>query len=373
MSIDFRERKDQTFYTSRGGIMRKLVSVRKITDIKPIEGADRIEQVLVDGWVVVAQKGIHQVGNDILYFEIDSFLPDSDKRFESFMKFGTRTFNGNLGHKVKTIRLKGVYSQGVIMPLSEFPEIVNPEYDVDYSEVIGIVKWEKPEVNGYAGDSKGNFPWFLRKSDQERIQNVYGRLSQSNYNSKFVGTLKMDGSSITVFYVDGEKYNNQGCGYCSRNQELKLPDMLDTEFDINSQGKFFQGAIHSNLFVKVTELYKKFGSYYAIQGELVGAGIQGNFEKFDTYQVFAYNIFDIEKQEYVDYNTFQQMAEAVDLQICPVIYEEQYILQESLEDILVMANGEGLKASYREGVVWKQVDGQIQFKAISNKYLEKQE
>lgn len=352
--------------------MRKLVSVRKITDIKPIEGADRIEQVCIDGWNVVAQKGIHTVGNDILYFEIDSFLPDSDKRFESFMKFGTRTFNGNLGHKVKTIRLKGVYSQGVIMPLSEFPEIVNPEYDVDYSEVVGIVKWEKPEVNGYAGDSKGNFPWFLRKSDQERIQNVYGRLSQSNYNSKFVGTLKMDGSSITVY-----SYKDAQLGYCSRNQELKMPDFPDLgsgeTLKIEDQGKFFQGALNSNLFVKVAKLHKLFGSYYAIQGELVGAGIQGNFEKFDEYQVFAYNIFDIEKQEYVDYNTFQQMAEAVDLQICPVVYEEQYILRESLEDILIMANGEGLKASYREGIVWKQVDGNVQFKAISNKYLEKQE
>jgi RNA ligase (TIGR02306 family) len=182
----------------------------------------------------------------------------------------------------------------------------------------------------------------------------------------------MDGSSITVFYVDGDKYNNQGWGYCSRNQELKMP-ALEGTIDVSQEGKFLQGAFNSFLFSKVVSLHQKFGSYYAIQGELVGAGIQGNFEKFDTYQVFAYNIFDIEKQEYVDYNTFTQMAEAVDLQICPVVYEEQYILQESLEDILAMANGTGLKADYREGLVWKQADGNLQFKAISNRYLEKQE
>jgi len=353
--------------------MRKLVTVRKISAIEPIQGADKIEKVVVDGWNVVAQKGIHEVGKNILFFEIDSFLPESDARFESFMKFGTRTFDGVKGHKVKTIRLKGVYSQGIIMPLSEFPEITDRQEDVDYAETVGIVKWEKLEVVGYNGDAKGTFPWFLRKSDQERIQNLYGKLSQTNYNTKFVGTLKMDGSSITVFYVEGEKYegNTQlGYGYCSRNQELKIPEAGE---DVNSYGKFFQGACNSHLFAKAFSLHMKFGSYYAIQGELVGAGIQGNFEKFDTYQVFAYNIFDIEKQEYVDYNTFTQMAEAVDLQICPVVYEEQCILQESLEDILALANGTGLKAAYREGVVWRQVDGQISFKAISNKYLEKQE
>lgn len=358
--------------------MRKLVSIRKITDIKPIQGADKIEQVFVDGWIVVAQKGIHEVGKDILFFELDSFLPQSDIRFESFMKFGTRTFDGVVGHRVKTVRLKGVYSQGIIMPLSEFPEIAEVDYDKDYSETVGIVKWEAPQERGegmgYQGDKKGSFPWFLRKSDQERIQNLYGKLSQTNYNSKFVGTLKMDGSSITVFYASGEKYEDEGYGYCSRNQQLKMPEISsDTEFKLEEQGKFYQGAVNSDLFWKAKELHSMFGSYYAIQGELVGAGIQGNFEKFDTYQVFAYNIFDIEKQEFVDYNTFKQMAEAVDLQIVPEIYEEQYILQESLPDILEMANGTGLLSDYREGIVWKQVDGKIQFKAISNKYLEKQE
>ena len=352
--------------------MRKLVTVRKITNILPIEGADKIEEVVVDGWSIVAQKGIHSVGKDILYFEIDSFLPEEDKRFESFMKFGTRTFEGKVGHRVKTKRLKGVYSQGIIMPISEFPEITDPEYDVDYSEAIGIVKWEAPEIvpsAGKFGDTKGNFPWFLRKSDQERIQNIYGKLSQTNYESTFVGTLKMDGSSITVFYVDGERYDNKGIGLCSRNLELKYDETIPFE----EQGCFIKGAINSNLFNKAKRLNELYGSFYAIQGELVGAGIQGGFEKFDEYQVFAYNIFDIEKQQFVDYNTFSQMAEMIDLQICPLVFEPQKVLKEDLKTILELANGTGLKASYREGIVWKQVDGNIQFKAISNKYLDKQE
>ncbi len=354
--------------------MRKLVSIRTISTISPIEGADKIEQVGVDGWVVVAQKGIHNVGDTVLYFEIDSFLPQTDTRFESFMKFGTRTFNGVIGHRVKTVRLRGVYSQGIIMPLSEFPEIQEVDFDKCYAEAIGVVKWERSEETGVIGDAKGSFPWFLRKSDQERIQNLYNKLSNSELASQpFVGTLKMDGSSITVFYVEGEKYNNQGWGYCSRNQELKLPDPLAEDYEFNKQGKFFQGARNSKLFDKTRELHERFGSYYAIQGELVGPGIQGNFEKFDQYQVFAYNIFDIEKQEYVDYATFEKMAYTVGLQICPVVYVKTNILRRTLKEILDMADGPGELAAYREGIVWKQLNGKTQFKAISNKYLTKED
>jgi RNA ligase (TIGR02306 family) len=357
--------------------MRKLVTVRKITDVQSILGADRIEEVWVDGWSVVCQKGIHNVGDSVLYFELDSFLPQSDTRFESFMKFGTRTFDGVVGHRIKTVRLKGVYSQGVIMPLSEFPEITSTEEDTDYSEAIGIVKWEAPQERGegmgYQGDKKGDFPWFIRKSDQERIQNLYGKLTQTHRDKEFVGTLKMDGSSITVGYVLGDRYDNKEFFYCSRNQELKMPDFGAEDFKRENEGKFYQGAANSDLFVKAFMLHKLFGSYYAIQGELVGAGVQGNFEKFDTYQVFAYNIFDIEKQEYVDYNTFEIMAEAVKLQTVPKVYGANTVLVHELKDILEWSNlGKILNAEYIEGIVYKQVDGDCQFKVINNKYLDKQ-
>ncbi len=354
--------------------MRKLVTIRLITDIQPIEGADRIEEVWVDGWSVVCQKGIHNVGDSVLYFELDCFLPESDKRFESFMKFGTRMFNDVIGHRIKTVRLKGVYSQGVIMPLSEFPE-TNVWYEGeehDFAGDIGIVKWEAPESFGKAGklgDAKGTFPWFLRKSDQERIQNLYGNLSKNHSDEEFVGTLKMDGSSVTVFYVEGEHYEDKGLGICSRNLEVKY----DPELPHDQQGRFVQGALYSNLFNKVMLLHALYGGYYAIQGELVGEGIQKTFEKFTEYQVFAYNIFDIVKQEYVDYNTFNTMADEIGLQTVPLVYCTTQILKESLPTILQMADGKGLKADYREGIVWKQVDGNIQFKVISNKYLSKEE
>lgn len=327
--------------------MRKLVTVRTIDNILPIQNADAIEQLVIGGWNVVAQKGIHSVGDLVVYFEIDSFLPIEDVRFESFMKFGVNTFEGKQGHRVKTKRLRGVYSQGVVIPLVEFPEIPIVDFEADYAEQVGVVKYEKQEVTGYSGDTKGSFPWFLQKSDQDRIQNVYNRLTNMDVVDKeFVGTLKMDGSSITVFAVDKNKYAPDSddvigvdiaIGYCSRNQQLKMPETSEDGWFENT-GKFYQG----------------------------------NFEKFEKYQVFAYNIYDVDAVRFVDYKTFLEYAALVDLQIVPEVYPAQKILEKDVGEIVQMADGKGLLANYREGVVWKQVDGDCQFKAISNKYLDKE-
>lgn len=348
--------------------MRKLVTVRYINDIQSIDGADKIERVLVDGWSIVSEKGRHSVGDLVLFFEIDSFLPKSDIRYESFMKFGERTFEGVVGHRIKTVRLRGVYSQGIILPLSLFPEITVPQLDTDYSELLGIVKWEAPQESGegmgYQGDAKGERPYFIPKTDQERIQNLYGKLSTSDLADKyFVGTLKLDGASTTVF----QHPDTGEVGLCSRNKELKL------EFDKEpaQQGKFFQGAVNSGLFEKVKQLHELTGDYYAIQGELVGAGVQGGYEKFVKYQVFAYNIFNITIGQYVPYETFSFFCKNLDIQMCPVIYEQTKVLQLPLQDILTMAEGESIIAPMREGVVWRELYGNHSFKAVSNKYLDK--
>lgn len=344
--------------------MRKLVTCRKITAIYPIKNADKIEEICIDGWSIVAQKGIHSEGDVVVFFEIDSFLPENDERFESFMQFGVKQFNNVRGHRVKTKKLRGVYSQGVIIPISEFPEI-KVDFDKDFADEVGVVKWEKSEVTGYTGDTKGTFPGFLIKSDQDRIQNVYGKLVRDYADEIFVGTLKMDGSSVTVFYDE----SGDELGICSRNQQLKL----DMEQPLDQQGKFIEGASRSGLFDKVMKLNRIYGGSWAIQGELVGHGIQGNFEKFDQYQVFTYNIFDIDNHQFVNYTDFALMSDKVELDCVPVIYDDCEILKEEMPKIIKMADGKGLRCSYREGIVWKQVYGNKQFKAISNKYLDKEE
>ncbi len=240
------------------------------------------------------------------------------------------------------------------------------------AEVVGVVKWEAPEVSGSAGkfgDTKGSFPWFLQKSDQERLQNIYGKLKRTHEDSEFVGTLKMDGSSVTVYYVNDEKYGEPRVGICSRNLELKY----DPELPYEEQGCFIKGALNSGLFEKIRQLGEFAGFSLAIQGELVGPGIQSGFEKFEDYQIYSYNIFDIDDNRYVGYSTFKALANLVELQIVPEVYQAGKILQKPLTEILEMADGAGLKCSYREGIVYKEVNDNCQFKTISNKYLAKQD
>jgi len=333
--------------------MRKLVTLRTITEITPIENADAIEAVHVDGWKVVAQKGIHSVGNQVLYFELDSFLPASDSRFDSFMKFGTRVFNDVVGHRLKTKKLRGVYSQGIIMPLSDFPEVTGQEEDI--ATLIGVVKYDPPEV--FIGSvAKGSFPSFLRKSDQERIQNIWNKIP----NELFVPTLKMDGSSVTVFAVD-EKYGDVTEGICSRNQLLRT----------DQESSFLAGVTRSRLLEKVRQIRAETGMSIALQGELVGPGVQGNYEQFDHHEVFVYNVFNVDAGEFLDYTDFTNVCNSYEIKTVPQVGDADYVTDFELDEILKFSDGRSINAKVREGIVWKGLYSNFQFKVISNKFLEK--
>lgn len=336
--------------------MRKLVTLRTITEITPIENADAIEVVHVDGWKVVAQKNIHSVGNQVLYFELDSFLPATDQRFESFMKFGTRVYNEVTGHRLKTKRLRGVYSQGIIMPLTEFPEITGQEEDI--APLLGVVKYDPPEVIG-GGVAKGTFPSFLRKSDQERVQNIWNKIP----NEEFVPTLKLDGSSVTVFSVD-DKYTESTEGVCSRNQLLSL----------EHESSFLKGVLNSKLLEKARQIRDETSVSIALQGELVGPGVQGNYEQFNDYEVLVYNAFDVEAGQFLNYTDFERLCKSYSIRTVPTVGNKLFVREEfELAELLKYSDGPSIIAKIREGIVWKSTTSDYQFKVISNKFLEKSE
>ena len=143
---------------------RKLVTHRVIKDIIPIEGADLIELAIVDGWQCVVKKGEFKVGDTGVYFEVDSFLPIKPE-YEFLRKGGYKVVEGlGEGFRIRTIKLKGKLSQGLLLPLEG-----EPQFDVDLSEAYGVRKYEKPIPAQLQGKVKGNFPDFLRKTDQERV------------------------------------------------------------------------------------------------------------------------------------------------------------------------------------------------------------
>lgn len=221
--------------------MRKLASIQRIADIQPIPNADKIELLKINGWSVVAQKGLYEVGDFCVYFEIDSVLP-----LEHFPEL--EKVNG----RIKTIRLRGQLSQGYCVPISRLLEIVDIQSKLfeglDVSFPLGVEKYEPP-ITFKDGECKGNFPsHILPKTDEDRIQSNPDYLERMA-NLPWVATVKYDGSSATFGFDEGEFFA------CSRNLMKKDGDNvfwnMARKYNIMEIeiGGYLAGVIHSALFV----------------------------------------------------------------------------------------------------------------------------
>jgi len=342
--------------------MRKLASIKKIDKLEPIEGADKIELATVGGWKVVVAKDVgHQEGDMVVYCEIDSFLP-IEPEFEFLRKSSYKKMvDGTEGFRLKTIRLRGQYSQGLIIPLRDAHEIIHrnePNESVglfegmDVTELLGITKWEPPVPANLAGTAKGNFPSFLQKTDEERVQNLTREYEQwKSENHNFYVTEKLDGSSATFYYRDGE------FGVCSRNLELIE----------NENNTFWKVAKE----LKLEEKLKFYGKNISLQGELIGEGIQKNRYKIKGQTVRFFNVFDIDNYKKVDFDTFHQVIQDLDLQTVPITAAPGFKLPSTVNDLLTMAESKSVMndKAEREGVVIRSKDNKISFKVISNKFL----
>ena len=352
--------------------MRKLSTVRVISNLSSIDGADNIEVATVDGWKVVVRKGQFKEGDLCIYFEIDSFLPASDERF-SFLEKNFRDWNGKRGARVKTIKLRGQISQGVCLPISMFPEAHTLGVENHLDEALGVEKWEPAEIINRFGNAAGVFPWFIPKTDQERIQNRTEVLSDKN--TEYQVTIKLDGCSMTVFAITRESpYFNEMkekdefnlhedvvFGVCSRNILLK-----------NDNNCFTKCAIDCGILNNMLEYALLTGDSFAVQGELVSPSIQGNHEKVDKTEFYVYNIFSIDSQEYVTPQTCWQVTQDMNLKHVPVLENSWSIPNNwTIEDMLNYAEGQGMNEGVmREGLVFKnKAFSADSFKVISNSYL----
>ena len=338
---------------------RKLASIRQISDLSPIEGADKIELATIDGWKVVVAKDVnHKVGDLIVYCEVDSFLP-IEPEFEFLRKSSYKKMaDGNEGFRLKTIRLRGQISQGLILPLKEAYDVFKrntPNMDMawfeglDVTEMLNIVKYEPPIPAQLAGQVKGNFPSFLKKTDEERVQNLTKEYPIYKL-AKFYVTEKLDGSSVTYYVKDGV------FGVCSRNLDL-LEDVN------NSMWKF---AIESGLRDKLVGLETNI----AVQGEIIGEGIQGNPYQRIGQTVRIFNGFDIDKYDYLSLDDLLELTIILEVKTVPIL-DLDFTLPETIDELLLMAEGKSVLniKTEREGLVIRSHDRKISFKAISNKFL----
>ena len=330
--------------------MRKLATVRKIDNILPIAGADAIECAVVGGWKVVVKKGEYQAGDLGIYCEIDSWIPHALAPFLSKGK-EPRVFEGIPGERLRTVKLRGQISQGLLLPaLGQTP--ITGEGD-DLTEFLGIVKWEKVLPAQLAGQAKGNFPTAIPKTDQERVQNLVKEIELAQ-GDEFEVTEKLEGSSMTCYLI-GDEF-----GVCSRNLDLK-------ETEGNS---FWATARAEDIETKMRRLrVKSTFTDFAVQGELIGPGIQGNIYNLRKCQFRVFDVYDIKSGEYLNPFTRNLIVGMLGLQHVPVI-DAEFVLNTDVDGLLTMAESKSELADVqREGLVFKHNDGGFSFKAISNAYL----
>lgn len=353
-------------------IKRKLATVRKVSAIEPITGADLIELAHIDGWQCVVKKDQFKPGELGVYFEVDSFLNLSDSRY-AFLAKNKITWFGKEGVRIRTMTLRGALSQGLLMPLADFPEALQAfhktrlydpnEHDqhFDVTDLLGIEKWEAPipaELNGLVA---GGFPSLIPKTDEDRIQNFPSFL-EKYADTEFECSVKLDGTSMTVYHFDGRE------GVCGRNWEF-LPESTDTLSRVARESRLLT-VIH------------KFGPL-AFQGELVGPGINGNPGKFLKHKFCIFNVYDIDKQRYL--TPVQRTLVVSDLlkevdcdmidHVPSNIWRTQHVVGtrlgefKSVQDLLDFADqydGEGFVFKAMEPDQYGRI---ISFKVISNRYL----
>lgn len=309
--------------------MRKLVTVQTIADVVPMD-ADAIIAYKVLGWTVVDAKSAYQVGDKVAFFEPDSFLRGDNPVFESFMARGVKTvaLDGKdvQGHVLRTAKLRGVISQGLLMPLDRLGLDPATPVGTDITEAVGVVKWEPPLPTGT--NIVGPFDTrFAPKTDAVRIQSIADKWDLIKA-VEWEPTVKVDGTSQTLVN-DGGALRIFG-----RNWEL-APDSAGMKI---AERAGLTEAVQPGM---------------AIQFELVGPGIQANRLKLQTQRAIVFAVW----QDGVKLAR-SAWPEAALANSTPVLGDE-WQLQGDLDTMLDKVSnlrGSVTKDVLDEGVVWHPVD-----------------
>lgn len=374
---------------------RKLVSIQKILNIEPIEGADKIEKLTVLGWHVVASKSEgHKIGDLVVYIEIDTQLPELPI-FE-FLK--------DRKYRVKTIKLKGQVSQGLVIPLKEIEKNFNVDISKlkegeDITSIIGATKYD-PELeaeNKLAEQQMNNnknpihkffmkykwyrtiykkiipietkgFPSWIKKTDEERIQTLPELFEEAKANKwRFYTTEKVDGQSGT-FFLKKDKilgiFPKYDFGVCSRNLRLNNPNN-------SSYWTVAKKYDMENLLKSIMKQFK--AETVVLQGEVLGTGIQQNKYHIDGYKLMVFNLIINGKHYNTDeiQNILTKNDSTKSLTTVPIL-EYMVPLKDSIDEMVEDAKGKSqLYDTLREGKIWRTDPSvrRISFKVINPDFL----
>lgn len=355
---------------------RSLVHIEQITSIVPIEGKDRIVLATVLGWNVIVQKSDFEVGDKVVFAEIDSVFPEKPEfEFLRSKKF-----------RIKTMKMGGVVSQGICFPLSILPD---GEYNIgdDVADVIGITQYE-PTMDKESDEASSNtkkkkypkflmryawfrklvannkrerngFPDFVSKTDEIRIQNCPSYLDM---DCKWIATEKIDGQSgtFTLQRIKGRHFWNKDrydFAVCSRNRRIYKED----------GSSYWRVAERYNIVRVLYELIQD-NEWVAIQGECIAPKVQCNKYHVTEPDLFVFNV--IYPSGRLGPVEAKELVESQGLKFVPIIDTDASIKGMTVNECLGYATGKSeLYDTLREGIVFRSADGKQSFKAVSPEFL----
>ena len=342
---------------------RKLASIQEITSLEPIEGADRIELAHVLGWQCVVNKGQFMPGDRCVYFEIDSYLPIRPE-FEFLRKNCYK--NTNLmgeGFKLRTMNFRGQISQGLLLPVSQFPELSgqNVEIGADVTEILDVRKWEIEEVATTGGFVIGTLPGDVPHTDETRVQENPELINAFAGLEYYIST-KMDGSSHSIS-IDEDGFHVTGHNY-----EYKNDGSSDFYNLVNARN--YQGKMESFMKDQCIRIL-------TIQGEFCAPGIQKNRLKLAKPEWYVFTVRENGKR--VGLKRMLEICEALGMTPVPIEEVDTDLPSHypTVESLLARADGEYPKGGKKEGIVIRPtepvfcplISASLSMKVVNNKYL----
>ena len=382
---------------------RELAYVARVTEIVPIEGADRVEVAKIQGWTCMVAKGAFQVGDLGVFFEADSKVPEK----EPFLFMEKRHY------KVKVQKFfKGtVISDGLLMSFADFGwkdgkyaegDFLTKELGITYAEAEDNKRkanstdkykkmaqrhpklFQNPIIKkvyktnfgkkvlflffGKKKDKKGGWPAWVVKTDEERIQNLASRIEEFQ-NEKWIATEKIDGTS-TTFTLKG-KGRKQEYHVCSRNVAFDTPEktakcFYDSNVYLEMDEKYDMHYVLQTIMNETNALY------VTIQGETYGGKIQKRDYSRSDHELAVFNVI-ICGQDGIPrrLNPIEMKAKMDEYGIPTVpIVATDVELPSTCDEILAMAHGDSLvDGKPREGLVFRNIDGTKSFKAVDNLFI----
>ena len=332
--------------------MRSLATIQRVKAISGITDSDFLELAHIMGWQCVVKKGEFREGDLGVYFEVDSFLP-LEARYEFLRNSSYRDNADNgKGFRIRTIRMRGQLSQGLILSIAQFPELGGLAEGDDVTEKLGVKKWYIPETSTPGGIIIGERPQGIPASDEIRIQSALELLDQLKGKPYYI-TTKMDGTSGIVYFIDGK------IGCCSRNMEIQ-----------DEEGALYWMPVYK---YGLKEKLAQYGKNIVLTGEICGPGIQKNKLRLPALEWYVFDVKDWDAGAYASYDRALEICGRLGLNFVP-LEERGDSFDYTLETLLEKAKGKYPSGLDKEGIVIRNLASpkSVSFKVLNNDALLKE-